>query len=252
MMTSGMMSKEEYAKQWGAAQRRRDQISQERESANQQYDEGVKAEKSGRVRPTGASIGNPGSINQSMKFFMDKGWTKEQAAGITANLMKESKMRPDAVGDGGKAYGIAQWHPDRQRDFEQWSGKSIRDATVQEQMEFVHYEMTQGKERAAGDRLRGAKTATEAGGIVSKYYERPLRKEAEAAERGANAEVIYRTPLPETKTADSGAGAGRGSAVSFAPLDVTVRHVDNLGREVRPAENLQTRVNAPNPNTYRN
>lgn len=250
MMTSGLISKEEYGKQWGAAQQRRDQIKQERDAAQQRYDTGVAAEKDGRIAPTGANIGDPGSINKSMKFFMDKGWTREQAAGITANLMKESGMRPGAVGDGGKAYGIAQWHPDRQRDFERWAGKSIRDATVQEQMEFVHYEMTQGKEKSAGDKLKGATSARESGAIVSKYYERPKATEPEMAERGSMAEGISRTPLPEAKP-DSSAGPGRGSAVSFAPLDVTVRHVDTWGREVRPAENLQTRVNAPNPNTYR-
>lgn len=256
MMTSGTISREEYGKQWKAAQERRNEISKERDQNDAEYESGVKSEKEGRIRPTGAPIGNPGSINQSMKFFMDKGWTKEQAAGITANLMKESNMRPGAVGDGGQAYGIAQWHPDRQRDFERWSGKSIKDSTVQEQLEFVHYEMTQGKEKAAGDRLRATKTADDAGAAVSKYYERPEKREAEARERGANAERIFNsqgTPMP----ADAKINPGRGSAesynqlrVSAEPMSITVNHKDQWGREVRAPETIQTRINAPDPNTY--
>src|SRR5260363_90445 len=46
-----------------------------------------------------------------------QGWTHKQAAGIVANLKIESGLNPKAVGDGGKAYGIAQWHPPRQAEF---------------------------------------------------------------------------------------------------------------------------------------
>lgn len=238
LMSSGRISKEEYAQEWGALKRRNDEIDGLIEANKINYEADVKSEDSrhservasirrsssddqtGRIAPKGGPIGDPGSINQSMKFFMDKGWTREQAAGITANLMKESNMRPDAVGDGGKAYGIAQWHPDRQRDFERWAGKSIKDATVAEQMAFVHYEMTEGKEKAAGDRLRAAKTAREAGGIVSKYYERPKLREEEAAERGANAERISRSAPADTKVGGAPVNPGRGSAEAYKELRV--------------------------------
>ncbi|MBM6588386.1 phage tail tip lysozyme, partial [Streptococcus pneumoniae] len=43
-----------------------------------------------------------------MAFFQSMGWSKEQAAGIVANLQRESNMNPRAVGDNGKAVGIAQ------------------------------------------------------------------------------------------------------------------------------------------------
>jgi len=195
--------------------------------------------------------GNPGTSNGAMKHFMDKGWTREQAAGIVANLNKESNLRPGAVGDGGKAYGIAQWHPDRQAEFEKKYGKSIRGSSVAEQLDFVHYEMTEGKEKAAGDRLKRAQTASEAGSIVSKYYERPLAREAEAAERGAAAEHLYRTPMPQQAVA-AGAGPGRGSAEAYNQLRVTadpiiVQHQGPNGQQVRPDQTINTRVSAPSP-----
>lgn len=162
-------------------------------------------------RTSGGSVkpADKASTDEAMRFFMGKGWTEEQAAGIVANFTAESQLNHGAVGDGGKAYGVAQWHPDRQADFRAKYGKDIRESTRREQYEFAHYEMTDGRERGAGSRLRGAKTKAEAAGIVSEYYERP--KLNENAKRGALAERIG-TPLPE-----SGPNY-RPGAVQSAPL----------------------------------
>lgn len=132
-----------------------------------------------------------------MRFFMSKGWTKNQASGITANLQIESynvktKVMFDntVYGDGGKAYGIAQWHSDRQRDFANTYGRSIQGSSLQQQLEFVHFEMTQGKEQGAGRRLRASTSAYQAGAIVSEFYERPQATEKEKRVRGNLAETI--------------------------------------------------------------
>ncbi|MBB4863354.1 hypothetical protein HNP46_002201 [Pseudomonas nitritireducens] len=124
------------------------------------------------------------------KYFQNFGWTKEQAAGIAANLSTESGFDPQAVGDGGDAYGVAQWHPDRQAEFRKWAGKSIQNSTLEDQLGFVNYELTQGNERAAGDALRATKTAGEAGAVVSRRYERPKYIEEEASNRGRLAESM--------------------------------------------------------------
>lgn len=120
---------------------------------------------------------------QAMSYFQSMGWSAEQAAGMVANLQAESNFNHKAVGDGGRAYGVAQWHPDRQAEFKRMFGKDIRESNFDEQLDFIHRELTQGKEKSAGDRLRGARTAAEAGDIVSRYYERPAKKEEEAARR---------------------------------------------------------------------
>lgn len=123
-------------------------------------------------------------IQQAISYFISMGWTPAQAAGIVANLHAESGLRPDAVGDGGKAYGIAQWHPDRQQNFAAIIGKSIVGSSLEEQLAFVHAELN-GTERVAGDALRACITAAEAGACVSKMYERPADREGEAAKRAA-------------------------------------------------------------------
>lgn len=150
-------------------------------------------EKINNGQPTAYAQKAPSNAADPLKFFMGLGWTKDQAAGIVANLQHESGMKADAKGDGGKAYGIAQWHPDRQANFKKWSGKDIRDSTAQEQMRFVNYELTQGAEKKAGNLLRASTNARQAGEIVSKHYERPLRQADEMAKRGETAVQIAQT-----------------------------------------------------------
>lgn len=165
---------------------------------NKDYYEDIQ---SGRIKPTiarminndapkAAAGGDKAKTAQAMKYFTSQGWTKEQAAGITANLQQESQFNHKASGDSGKAYGIAQWHPDRQAKFKKKYGKDIKDSTYAEQLAYVNHELTQGQEKAAGDKLRRTKTAEQAAGVVSQYYERPKDVEGEKRKRAAIAKTI--------------------------------------------------------------
>ena len=147
----------------------------------------------GRNTAAGGTSGN-GRLSKAdvMQFFMSKNWTKEQAAGITANLWSESKFDPKIVGDNGQAIGMAQWHPPRQKIFKKLFGKDIRQSSAMEQLEFVQYELTHS-EKNAGNRLKNARTARDAGSIVSKYYERPEKIEKEATSRGEMASEFNQT-----------------------------------------------------------
>ncbi|NMY09037.1 hypothetical protein HBO38_11390 [Pseudomonas veronii] len=160
---------------------------------------------------------NEEATGRSMAFFQGKGWTKEQAAGISANLGLESNFNPAAVGDSGRAYGAAQWHESRQQQFAKWAGKPMQGSSLDEQLGFVHYELTQGQEQGAGDLLRRAKSAREAGDIVSRKYERPADADGDAAKRAAVAEVIAnRVPAPSPAPAgpySQGAAQQNGGSV---------------------------------------
>ncbi|GLO03295.1 hypothetical protein PPUJ13061_31930 [Pseudomonas putida] len=135
----------------------------------------------------------------TIDYFRAKGWTEDQAKGIAANIEQESGFRADAEGDGGKAYGLAQWHPDRQANFAKFSGKDIRVSTAQEQLDFIHYELTRGKEKAAGEKLKMASSASEAAAIVSQHYERPADRDGEIARRAAIANSYGGTPQVESQ-----------------------------------------------------
>ena len=127
-------------------------------------------------------------------FFESRGWTSDQSAGIAANLIKESSINPRAVGDGGRAYGIAQWHPDRQANFTTAIGGDIRSSTLEQQLTFVDWEL-RNTESAAGNRLKQAKSPEEAAGIVSRFYERPKAVTAEMRERGEMAAKLAGNPV---------------------------------------------------------
>lgn len=179
--------------------------------------------------PAAASTSRSGALDP-MKFFMGLGWSKEQAAGMVANLRAESGMNPGAVGDNGQAYGVAQWHPDRQANFAKWAGKDIRQSTLEEQLRFVNYELTEGAERKAGMLLRASQSAEFAGQVMSRHYERPRNAAEEAARRGASAVQIAQ----ETKIYVTG---GDAAATGRAVAGEQDRVNQNLAR------NLQTAVN---------
>lgn len=119
------------------------------------------------------SLNNAGARDSVLSFFQKRGWSEDQSQGILDRLTKESSLNPQAVGDNGSAYGLAQWHPSRQYDFARWANHSIKDSTFFEQLGFINYELTEGNERKAGDALRKTRSRTEAYDSFTKNYERP-------------------------------------------------------------------------------
>lgn len=113
---------------------------------------------------------------KAIEFFKSQGWTEEQAAGIVANLIQESGLNPKLPGDSGAAFGIAQWHKDRQDDFRKWAGHDIRESTLMEQLAFVDFELRRGKEQAAGKKIKETETREDAAAATREFYERPLNK----------------------------------------------------------------------------
>jgi hypothetical protein len=133
-----------------------------------------------RIQPPAlvAGVDDPGDFDGRAKrafdFFVGSGWTEAQAAGLIASIEAESRFDPHGpAGDHGMAIGLCQWHPPRQEDFHQQFGTDLGNATFGQQLEFVNFELRQGKEKPAGTRLVAAANPQEAGEIVSRFYERP-------------------------------------------------------------------------------
>lgn len=125
------------------------------------------------------------SASGIVDYFVRQGWSKEQATGIAANLYSESKLNPNNENKTSGMYGIAQWDKQRRGDFEGFAGHPIYGSSLDEQLAFVQYELTQGKQQDAGRRLRQSGTAGEAGYTFGHYYERPdLAGDAIARQRG--------------------------------------------------------------------
>jgi len=125
----------------------------------------------------------------AMQYFQSRGMSKAEAAGLTSQIHSESNGKVNAVGDKGAAYGLLQWHADRQANFQKMFGHDIKQSTADEQLAFIVHELKQGTERAAGNKLAGATSAYQAGADASRLYVRPADREGEAARRGSYAQV---------------------------------------------------------------
>ncbi len=152
------------------------------------------------------------AAQDAVNAFVKMGWSKEQASGLVANLWQESLLNPNAVGDNGHAYGIGQWHEDRQEAFKKLFGIDIRKSTLDQQIQFANYELTQGNEQSAGRRLRATTNALDAGAVVSRYYERPADADGEAQKRAGAAADLY-------------AALGRANAAQIAAQTPSARDV---------------------------
>lgn len=104
-----------------------------------------------------------------MDFFIERGLTPEQSAGITGNLYQESGFNPNAVGDRGKAYGIAQWRDARLQTLknrvQNWN-------TIDGQLKFLWYELN-STEKLALSKIKQTRTPQESAAVFAKYFERP-------------------------------------------------------------------------------
>lgn len=168
----------------------------------------------------------------AVRYFMSKGYTREQALGLVANFERESNINPTAEGDNGQAYGIAQWHPDRQAQFKKLFGHDIRQSTLEEQLEFAAWELSHTESRA-GEALKSSRTAGQAARAVSMLYERPRGGETEANYRGMLANTLADTPLGLAQ-------AVQASNVTNAPVSNTVQ--TNIGQ-------ITVQVPSGDPNT---
>jgi len=128
--------------------------------------------------PTKVGKGSNISHNDAMNYLMSKGsYTKEQAAGIVANLQAESGMNSNVVAPGEGSYGLAQWNPssgrlDQLKKYAASKGKSESDPYVQ-----LDYLMEELKNTPGfGDKeLRASSSAADAAMIFQTSFERPKK-----------------------------------------------------------------------------
>lgn len=134
-------------------------------------------------------------IGQQFRKF---GWSADQTKGLLENMRSESNFNPFAKGDRGAAYGLGQWHGDRQALYAGLFGhtmQSVKDPgqALREQLEFEQWELTspdrQNHFKKAGDDLKRMQGSFASGYEVSMEYERPKGGRLTAAARGVAATV---------------------------------------------------------------
>lgn len=148
-----------------------------------------------------AAAGNA-TTNHVVDYFVSKGYSREAATGIASGLYYESDRTFDpkafnGAGGGRGAQGVGQWRGARLNTFEAMYGKKMMDATLDEQLAYVEYELSKGKDfgaRRAGDLLRSGKLgASQSAEAFINLYERPGAPGArEARSAGVLAESLMR------------------------------------------------------------
>ena len=121
-------------------------------------------------------------VEQAFNWFLSDvggGYTPDRAAGIVGNLIVESANFDDNVistqrrGDGGKAHGIAQWHPPRWQPFLDLCYRTKMDPyTLKSQLFWVTTEL-ETTESTAKTALQATKRADHAAIAFMRKYERP-------------------------------------------------------------------------------
>ncbi|NML31340.1 phage tail tip lysozyme [Paraburkholderia antibiotica] len=129
-------------------------------------------------------------VQSGMAQVQGMGVDKAHAAAIIASAIRESGMNPGAVGDNGKAYGLFQFHADRQADFRKVMGRDIRGSSASEQLEYMYRSMQAGGEEAGPGKAFWASSGKDAARVFSDKIERPADKGKEGDIRSGIAESL--------------------------------------------------------------
>lgn len=107
--------------------------------------------------------------------LLENGIEPHVAAGLLGNLMQESgvAINTRAVGDGGNAFGMAQWNGPRRRAYLSFAqSRGVDPDDIDTQIDFLLHEF-RTTEADAWARIQEARTATEAALIASREFWRP-------------------------------------------------------------------------------
>lgn len=142
----------------------------------------------------------------AMKFFIDKGLSPAQAAGLIGNLLGESgsALNPGRSQVGGPAFGIAQWEAGRLAGLRAFGGDNYADFNVQ--LNYIWHELTTTEANAL-TAIKSATNRQDAAVATRAMYERPsVHRDAEriayANEVGVQFNVYYQAILAKRPPAE--------------------------------------------------
>lgn len=140
--------------------------------------------------------------------LMSMGFTASAAAGVVGNLVQESGLRTDAIGDNGTSGGLAQWHNERWEKLKRFAAARGKDWTdLDTQIEFLAEEMRTSYADTYA-KMQSAELPEIAGQIMTDEYEKPDSASANYAQRQANARAAYEAMQSGNKQADDYHGGG--------------------------------------------
>lgn len=188
--------------------------------------------------PTRAQLGNSplSRREQDLAFWQSQGYSREQASAWVAAAQAESGGNPNAIGDGGQARGLFQWHPDRQAAILRGTGIDVTTASYDDQLKAAAWEAEQ---RGDAARIKSAKTAAEAAAIHTQYFERPTDVTGESIRRGQYAlDIAQNTPFSSVS-----GGSNKSISVKTGDIHVYSQASDATGIAKDTASELEKQIN---------
>lgn len=129
------------------------------------------------------SQSNNASSGSIMEYLLGKGLSRNEAAAITANVIAESSGDPTARGDGGRASGLLQHHPDRVQAILKATGIDVRTADRNSQLDAIVYEAQNIKRSGFDYNKFSSLNADEAAAYFSRKFVSPADADGEAFKR---------------------------------------------------------------------
>lgn len=119
-------------------------------------------------------------------YLRSAGLSDGAAVGVVGNLIAESGLSTTIKGDGGKATGLAQWHPDRWGNLVSWARARGKDPNSLETQ--LGYAVVEAQTPTGGNvwgRLKGVTDPVVASALWMRLFERPADQSDAAARRRA-------------------------------------------------------------------
>lgn len=148
--------------------------------------------------------------------LIDMGFSANAAAGVVGNLVQESGLRTDAIGDGGTSGGLAQWHNERWEALKRFAAERGTAWTdLDTQIEFLAKELRESYASTYA-KMQAAELPEQATQIFTDDFERPDPASANYEQRQANARAAYEA-MQSSRSAADDTHAGAGGSYGFAP-----------------------------------
>lgn len=119
-------------------------------------------------------------------YLRSAGLSDGAAIGVVGNLIAESGLSTTIKGDGGKATGLAQWHPDRFSNLIAWARARGKDPyRLETQLGYAVVEAQTATGGNVWDRLKNVTDPVQASALWMRLFERPADQSDSAARRRA-------------------------------------------------------------------
>jgi len=136
---------------------------------------GLNRDKGGVTKSSGAT---PTEI---FNFLTKNGISPSGATGVIGNLVAESNLNTNAIGDSGTSYGIAQWHNSRWNSLNVFSKKlGLNPSSVEAQQQFLLHEIKNNPSLYKGLTNKSV-TEGNAAALFMRQFEKPLNQSDAAA-----------------------------------------------------------------------